>query len=71
MKKSIAEKGWYQRNFRDATFGTAAWNMKSVNVAEVKFVKLTCIVVSWGFPGCFLKLKVIFKVALWKAVIGG
>jgi hypothetical protein len=52
------------------TFGTAAWKMKSDNVVVVKFVKLALIAVSWGFP-CFLKLNVILKVALWKAVIVG
>ena len=55
----------------NTTFGTAAWKTKSVNVVVAKFVKVALIVVSWGFPGCFLKLNVILKVALWNAVIVG
>jgi hypothetical protein len=55
----------------NATFGTAAWKTKSVNVVVAKFVKEALIAVSCGFPGCFLKLNVILKVALRNAVIVG
>jgi len=55
----------------ESTFGTAAWNIKSVKSLGVKFVKVAWTNVVCGFPGCFEKLNVILKELLSNATKGG
>lgn len=53
------------------TFGTAAWNIKSVKVLGDKLVKVAWTFVDCRFPGAFEKVNSIFKELLSYATIGG
>jgi hypothetical protein len=61
----------YDIKHHDVIFGTDVCKMKSFKVVDVKFLKVAWMVVSCGFPNCFLKLKAVLMVALWMPLLMG